>query len=55
MKKILLIEDEEPIRRVLVRVLVEKIKSLANKMREKLGDRLYEIKGSENRPVGRLN
>ena len=35
--------------------VVEKIKSLANKMREKLGDRLYEIKGSENRPVGRLN
>ena len=35
--------------------VVEKIKVLANEMRSKLGDKLYNIEGTENRPVGRIN
>ena len=35
--------------------VVEKIKTLADEMRSKLGDKLYNIQGSENRPVGRIN
>ena len=35
--------------------VVEKIKVLADEMRLKLGDKLYKIEGSENRPVGRIN
>ena len=35
--------------------VVEKIKTLADKMRTKLGDKLYNIEGTENRPVGRIN
>ena len=35
--------------------VVEKIKSLADEMRNKLGDKLYEAEGTENRSVGRLN
>ena len=35
--------------------VVEKIKSLADEMRIKLGDKLYEIEGTENRSIGRLN
>ena len=35
--------------------VVEKIKSLADEMRTKLGDKLYNIEGTENRPVGRIN
>jgi arylsulfatase len=36
-------------------VVVEKIKVLANEMRSKLGDKLYDIDGTENRPAGRIN
>ena len=35
--------------------VVKKIKSLADEMRIKLGDKLYEIEGTENRSIGRLN
>ena len=35
--------------------VVEKIKYLADEMRIKLGDKLYEIEGTENRSIGRLN
>lgn len=35
--------------------VVEKIQILANKMRQQLGDKLYNIEGSENRPVGKIN
>ena len=35
--------------------VVEKIKVLADEMRSKLGDKLYNIEGTENRPVGRIN
>ena len=35
--------------------VVEKIKTLADEMRTKLGDKLYNIEGTENRPVGRIN
>ncbi|NNC71001.1 MAG: sulfatase [Flavobacteriaceae bacterium] len=35
-------------------MVVEKIKSLADSMRVKLGDKLYDIKGKENRPIGKL-
>ena len=35
--------------------VVEKIKLLADEMRLKLGDKLYKIEGTENRPVGRIN
>ena len=35
--------------------VVEKIKILADEMRTKLGDKLYKIEGTENRPVGRIN
>lgn len=35
--------------------VVETIKSFADDMRTKLGDKLYGIEGTENRPVGRIN
>ena len=35
--------------------VVKKIKQLADEMRKKLGDNLYHIKGTENRPVGRVD
>jgi arylsulfatase A-like enzyme len=35
--------------------VVEKIKSIANEMRSELGDKLYGIEGSENRPAGKIN
>ena len=35
--------------------VVKKIKSLADEMRIKLGDKLNGIEGTENRSVGRLN
>ena len=35
--------------------VVEKIKTLADEMRTKLGDKLYNIQGTENRPVGIIN
>jgi arylsulfatase len=35
--------------------VVEKIKVLADEMRSKLGDKLYNIEGTENRPVGKIN
>ncbi len=35
--------------------VVDKIKQLADEMREKLGDSLYGIKGTENRQVGRID
>jgi arylsulfatase len=35
--------------------VVEKIKVLANEIRSKLGDKLYNTEGTENRPVGRIN
>ena len=35
--------------------IVDKIKLLADEMRSKLGDKLYKIEGSENRPVGRID
>ena len=35
--------------------VVEKIKGFANEMRSKLGDKLYNIEGTENRPIGRIN
>lgn len=35
--------------------VVEKIKSLADDMRNELGDGLYQIEGSENRPIGTLD
>ena len=31
------------------------IKVLANEIRSKLGDKLYNTEGTENRPVGRIN
>jgi arylsulfatase len=34
--------------------IVAKIKMLADEMRSELGDRLYAIEGSENRPIGRI-
>ena len=34
--------------------IVAKIKILADEMRYELGDRLYAIEGSENRPIGRV-
>jgi len=34
--------------------VVEKIKSIASQMRERLGDNLYHIQGSENRVVGKI-
>ena len=34
--------------------IVEKIKLLADKMRKELGDKLYDVKGLENRPVGKV-
>ncbi|MEK9604089.1 MAG: sulfatase [Flavobacteriaceae bacterium] len=36
-------------------VIVETIKSIADEMRKELGDKLYGIEGTENRPVGRIN
>ena len=35
--------------------VVEKIKVIANGMRSKLGDKLYNIEGTENRPAGIIN
>jgi arylsulfatase len=35
--------------------IVDKIKLLADEMRSKLGDKLFKIEGSENRPVGRID
>ena len=35
--------------------IVKKIKSLADKMRKELGDKLYGIEGSGNRPAGKLD
>ncbi|MDX1326939.1 MAG: sulfatase-like hydrolase/transferase, partial [Arenibacter sp.] len=35
--------------------VVKKIRLLANDMRQKLGDSLLDLEGSENREVGRLN
>ncbi len=35
--------------------VVEKIKILSDEMRTKLGDKLYNIEGTENRLVGRIN
>lgn len=35
--------------------VVKKIRTLANEMRQKLGDSLLELEGTENREVGRVN
>jgi arylsulfatase len=34
--------------------VVEKIEFLASEMRKKLGDKLYKVRGQENRPVGEI-
>ena len=36
-------------------LVVDSIQSLADEMRQKLGDRLYQMDGTENRPAGRLS
>mgnify|MGYP003328329611 FL=1 len=35
--------------------VVEKIKALADEIRGKLGDKLYDIEGTEVRPAGGIN
>ena len=34
--------------------VVKKIESISNKMRKKLGDKLYDVTGQENRPIGQV-